>query len=111
MSLQLERVIQEIRNERLRQDTQWGGPERDDAHSLSYFLETIEQKYCRQAMMALLEDDLLEFRRHLIQMTALCTAAVESLDRRMAGSNPLGTLPGIEVEPFKDGIVDDPENP
>lgn len=82
MNMQLEQVIQEIRDERLRQDVQWGGPEHDDAQPMSYFLESIDQKLCRQVVLALLEDEREDARRRLVQMAALAIAAIESFDRR-----------------------------
>lgn len=82
MNLQLERVIQEIRNERLLQDQKWGGSERDDAQPLGHFLEYIDQKLCQQAMLGLIEEDLGDVRRRLIQIAALAVAAVESFDRK-----------------------------
>lgn len=85
MTMQLERVIQEIRDERLRQDIQWGGPEFDDAHPTEYFLEFIDRRLCAEAMLKLVENDLPGVRKRLIQIAALALAAVGSIDRRTQG--------------------------
>lgn len=82
MNMLLERVIQEIRNERLLQDQKWGGPAFDDTQPVGYFLEYIDKKLCRNAAIGLFEENLVEARHRLIQIAALAIAAVETLDRR-----------------------------
>lgn len=82
MTIEVEQILQEIRNERLRQDQEWGGPEHDDAEPLGHFLEYIAEKLCPQAVLDLMEEDVEDVRRRLIQIAALAVASVESLDRR-----------------------------
>ena len=82
MSMGVEQVLQEIRNERLRQDLEWGGPEHDDSQPIGHYLNYIGEKLCRQATLDLMEESVGEVRRRLVQIAALAVAAVESLDRR-----------------------------
>lgn len=83
MSLPSERVIQEVRDELLRQETQGGSVDYDDAQPLASFLERIDQKLCPQATADLFEGGLAGARHRLIQIAALAVAAAESLDRRI----------------------------
>ena len=82
MNMAIDQVFQEVRNERLHQDLEWGGPGHDDAQPMGQFLEYIERKLCRQAEQDLVEENYPEVRRRLIQIAALAVAAVESLDRQ-----------------------------
>lgn len=69
--------MQEIANERARQDQKWGGPEHDDDHNTFDFIVFI-QAYLIKAEFSTSTE---EGRRRLIQVAALAVAAVESIDR------------------------------
>ncbi len=71
-------TILQILDERLMQDTQWGGPEHDDQHT--YFdWRTFIYKQLTNGSMTMNEA---EQRRCLIKVAALAVAAVESMDRK-----------------------------
>jgi hypothetical protein len=87
-------VYDDVREERQRQDSQWGGPEHDDRHIPADWLSFIQRKW-RAAEneafgMAFGHTDdwrkqaTADYRRRLIQIAALAVAAVESLDRKQA---------------------------
>jgi len=42
MNMAIDQVFQEVRNERLHQDLEWGGPGQDDGQPMGQFLEYIE---------------------------------------------------------------------
>ncbi len=74
-----DRIIQDILEERTRQDKKWGGPEHDDQHNIIDWSNII--KIWNRKVR---NDDvsLEEARRRFIQVAALAVAAVEVLDRR-----------------------------
>jgi hypothetical protein len=74
------KVLNDIANERERQDAKWGGPEHDDHHSVAVFVQLIED-YAGWArtMAGMCSYD--KSRTRLIQVAALAVAAVESIDR------------------------------
>jgi hypothetical protein len=74
----LPNVIEEIKQERIRQDEQWGGAEHDDQHSSSLFMSLIE----KQAYKAYTPNGDGKFRKRFIKIAALAIAAVESIDRK-----------------------------
>lgn len=82
-------ILQEILNERGRQDDKWGGPEHDDQHPLADFVDFIEG-YAAKAR----DGD--EPRRRLIQVAALAVAAVESMDRKSHQKNSQERLERLE---------------
>ena len=74
----MERILDEIRDERKRQDEQWGGPNHDDKHHPGQWLEYIK-KFWDKA-----NNPRDNFRHRMIQVAALAVAAVESHDRKVA---------------------------
>jgi hypothetical protein len=69
-------VHDEIRAERARQDSQWGGPAHDATHHPSDWLRYIEKQMrkCRASNTA--EDK----RTRFVKIAALAAAAIESMD-------------------------------
>ena len=91
-------VLAEIAAERTRQDAQWGGATRDDALPLAAFVQLIED-YAGWARVKAREGSMVEARQRLVQVAALAVAAVESLDRRSAGSaEAAANSPGLTWE-------------
>lgn len=83
-----ERLFGEIATERLVQDSIYGGPEHDDAHTAEKWVALI----CRHAGLGIDDGaaslDPVRYRRQLVRVAALAVAALESLDRhgeRVAG--------------------------
>ena len=74
------RVLQDVENERYRQDKKWGGPDHDDEHMPSDWYQTI-RAYLEWAFMMARMDNPEKYRRRMIQVAALAIAAVESHDR------------------------------
>lgn len=69
-------MIEDIREERRKQHIQWGGPNHDDTHNLSDWVEFID-KQCR---LSLSNPGL--FRERMIKVDAIAIAAIESSDRK-----------------------------
>ncbi len=69
-----DRIIDEIKAERQRQDQQWGGPQHDDLHSSADWATYIVHQLGRISAVGLYEP--------MIKIAALAVAAVESHDRR-----------------------------
>ena len=71
-------ILQEIRDERERQDQQWGGRTHDDNHSYADWIDYMEH-----------QASLLDLRiggnarERFIKIAALALAAVESIDRKV----------------------------
>lgn len=73
-------LIQELCDERERQDAQWGGPIHDDQHSAAEWVALATRQ------LGLAVDDGTgqgqeRFRRQMLRVAALCMAAIESYDR------------------------------
>jgi hypothetical protein len=72
-------IFEEIRQERERQDTKWGGPTHDDLHTLYVWREIIREQ---------LNSHWLQHRERLIRIAAVAVAAVESenqiIERQLA---------------------------
>ncbi len=71
-------VFDLIRDERARQDAQWGGPEHDDTHTAFDWMTYIQKqldKYGRAQAFELERDA-------FVKIAALAVAAIESLDRK-----------------------------
>lgn len=81
-------VYDDIKDERRRQDTQWGGPEHDDRHAIDEWLDFIQKQLNEaEALIGADEPDGdMQFRSRLVKVAALAVAAVESLDRLMVKS-------------------------
>ena len=69
-------VYDEISDERQRQDTEHGGAEHDDDHSINDFIAFIA-KHAGRAVDA----ESHEVRRHMIRVGALAVAVIEKIDR------------------------------
>lgn len=73
------KVLQEIADERSRQDERWGGPDHDDTHT--------PFDWCHFISLRLSEAEVgngEEYRRMMLEIAALATAAIESYDRKQA---------------------------
>jgi len=84
------KVLDDIDSERERQDDKWGGDDHDDNLSQEFFIQLIKD-YAGWARVMLGMDNVQKYRRRMIQVAALATAAVESLDRRVAVAQNLLT--------------------
>ena len=73
-------VLQEVADERVRQDEKWGGPEHDDTHTAQEWVQLIED-YAGWARVMAGMGSRDKARRRLIQVAALAVAAAESIDR------------------------------
>jgi hypothetical protein len=69
----------DIREERERQDKQWGGPAHDDEHTPSDFIGYV-QRQCNLASLQL--GDAAVSRSRFVKIAALAVAAIESIDRK-----------------------------
>ncbi len=79
--MSMETVLNEVGAERVHQDDKWGGPEHDDAHETTDFLDFI----WRRTQLRLMQlTDSVFLRRIFIEIAALAVAAVESIDRKAA---------------------------
>jgi len=83
-------VYKQIKAERRVQDAQWGGPEHDDNHTLSQWLDIIDRHKSRlwhvlvKQQMGYLADQEAhqQSRDRLLKIAAICVAAIEALDRQ-----------------------------
>lgn len=75
----MNRIIEEIKKERQRQDDQWGGVYHDDKVSPFEWVEVIG-KLAQKAKDIYIPDPW-EYRRRLMQVAAVAVAACESYDR------------------------------
>jgi len=71
-------VLVEIMTERHRQDEKWGGPEHDDGHATTHFLNFIQDR----VKEAHTQGTTPAARKNLIEIAALAVAAAESMDRK-----------------------------
>ena len=77
-----QKVLNDIKEERIRQDSKWGGPEHDDQHPPEFFIQLI-QDYAGWARVMVGMGNAEKYRRRMTQVAALATAAIESLDRQL----------------------------
>lgn len=77
---QIVQIIAEIADERGRQDKKWGGPQRDDGHLETDWIEYISE-HAHRAERGI-------FRKQMIRVAALAIAAIESHDRLAAQPTP-----------------------
>lgn len=77
-------VIDEVREERARQDEMWGGPDHDDQHSLQDWCGFIEERLyeIRRSGHAAVR------RRKMLACAALAVACIEAVDRNTARLEP-----------------------
>ena len=73
-------VLNDVANERARQDIKWGGAVHDDEHTVAEFVQLIED-YAGWARTMTGMDSMEKARNRLIQVAALAVAAVETIDR------------------------------
>ena len=78
----LSKIVQDVRDERARQDAQWGGPIVDDTRSLSDWTYHIAKQSHKISFAEGEADNPEHFRERFIKIAALAVAAVESLDRK-----------------------------
>lgn len=75
------RVLEDIMNERARQDAKWGGPEHDDEHTMAeWFSFILARAACPTGYVP--KHD----RKIAVEMAALAIAAIESFDRKSLNS-------------------------
>lgn len=74
------RVINDVKNERIRQDSKWGGQQNDDCNTCAEWCDWVIA-YATWAKMMARMDSTEKYRRRMIQVAALAVAAVESHDR------------------------------
>lgn len=69
-------VLDEVNQERLRQETKWG----EQNHLPSFWITILGEEY-GEACHAILEKDSVNYREELIQIAAVAVAMIESFDR------------------------------
>ena len=77
----MDKIFDEIRDERVRQDVQWGGADHDDTHGYFDRCRFIE-KQLRFALRFALRDN---FRERMVKIAAIAVAAAQS-DERICNS-------------------------
>jgi hypothetical protein len=79
------KAFADIRDERARQDSQWGGPAHDDQHTASDFLGYIQKQQVLGTLERVDEYPAEQMvRSRLVKIAALAVAAIEAIDRRAA---------------------------
>jgi len=73
----IEKVLGDIKAERVKQDEQWGGPNHDDDHAECDWRDYIE----KQLEGARFAGTRKERRKRYVKIAALAVAAIESMDR------------------------------
>jgi hypothetical protein len=73
----LDKIYDEIKEERMRQDNKWGGASHDDEHIYADWFDFIVRHTTKS-----LEDDGILFRKQMVRVAALAVAAIEWCDRR-----------------------------
>lgn len=71
-------IYNEIRDERDKQDKEWGGPIHDDDHTVNDFIAFIT-KHAGKAVDGSVQDQ----RHQMIRVAATAVAVVEKLDRQV----------------------------
>ncbi len=71
-------VLDEVKQERERQDAMWGGPDHDNYHGPDQWCCLLMERLGKAADMGISRDT---FRRRLVQVAALAVAAIEVCDR------------------------------
>lgn len=74
------RHIGAIYAERIRQDMEWGGPHRDDEHTILDWCKHVQKQINRASVNN-------DARKRLIKIAALAVAALESMDRQSQDKN------------------------
>jgi hypothetical protein len=78
-------VLGEVMAERRAQDSEWGGPAHDDAHSEDKWVALLVRHLGLAVNDGGEAADLARYRRQMVRVAALAVAAVEALDRRKPG--------------------------
>ncbi len=84
----MEKILEEIREERKHQDKKWGGPAHDDQHD-AYAWAAFITSYLGQAISDFVnetgrfESKLRKFRYNMVKVAALAVAAIEVVDRKL----------------------------
>lgn len=71
-----------VSEERKRQDAQWGGSDHDDEHERVDWLRFVDEHVRRARRAVNHTGDLDEYRQQMVEIAALCVAAIESHDRK-----------------------------
>lgn len=77
-------VLNEVYDERVRQDEKWGGAEHDNQYAIDAFTRWIAD---RVVILQVTPDS---NRRMFVEIAALAAAAIESIDRRNARAEKQG---------------------
>jgi hypothetical protein len=80
----MDQIFSDIRDERVAQDQQWGGPSVDDTRTLLEWAQYIFKQTAR-AMKEWNVGDPAVARACMVKVAALAVAAIESMDRRWIG--------------------------
>lgn len=87
MSTNTQSILDEVADERVRQDEKWGVQNHQPLHWMVIIAEELGEAaqqalhaYTAQRVLDML-DHSLSYRTELVQLAACCVAAVESLDR------------------------------
>lgn len=77
-------VLEQVVEERRKQDRQWGGVNHDDEHERTEWISFLKDHLDRAKKAVHKSGDLDEYRQQLIEVAALAVAAAEAHDRRLA---------------------------
>ena len=77
----MDRILQEIRRERDRQDAKYGGPDHDDSHYPGDWCLILSKYLGRAAAETIDAEPDAAFRGNMIKNAAVAIAATQSLDR------------------------------
>ena len=84
----MEKILEEIHEERKHQDKKWGGPAHDDQHD-PYAWVSFITVYLGQSVSDFVnesgrfESKLRKFRYNMVKVAALAVAAIEVVDRKL----------------------------
>lgn len=84
----LEKILEEIREERKHQDKKWGGPNYDDQHD-PYAWAAFVTNYLGQALSDFVNESgqyearYRKWRYNMVKVAALAVAAIEVVDRKL----------------------------
>ncbi|MEZ5934858.1 MAG: hypothetical protein R3F54_23570 [Alphaproteobacteria bacterium] len=77
----MDRILEEIRRERDRQDEKYGGPDHDDSHYPGDWCLILSKYLGRAAAETIDAEPDAAFRDNMIKIAAVAVAAIQSLDR------------------------------
>lgn len=81
------KLLDEINEERIRQDKKYGGTEKDDEQSPLHWTSQIKKRASRANGDFTTTQNTKEYRRRMLQIAALAVAAVDSIDRKQAAAD------------------------